>query len=76
MFTTLSWLGAKGNESNGPSAFYKTLIGSSDVQTTVPSDRWDIDSMYTPNIAAGMMTINVRYALLSVLRAPRYTRAK
>ena len=40
--------------------FWDAMAGAGDAQRGVPAERWDIDSVYSPDTAPGKMSVNVR----------------
>jgi len=40
--------------------FWDVMQQPTDVQRLAPASRWDIDSVYTPNIVADKMSVTVR----------------
>lgn len=74
-----AWKGASGvtaacnageGSTYGASAFLETMLGARDVQRVVPAARWDMDAVYSPDIAPGKMSINVRWACKNTLLLP------
>lgn len=45
---------------DGVQGFVSVVSGSQDVQRVVPPERWDIDSVYAPEAAAGAMPVTTR----------------
>ena len=37
------------------------MAGAGDAQRVVPADRWDIDSIYSPDTLPGKMSVSVRH---------------
>ena len=46
----------------GAAGFWGIMMGEGDVQRVVPAARWDMDTVYSPDILPGKMSINIRYA--------------
>lgn len=44
----------------GPEGFWQRMRSETDVQSTVPFSRWDIDAIYVPQLVLGSMLMTTR----------------
>ena len=49
--------------------FWTVAAGSKDVQSSVPSERWDLERVYAPEAEAGKMAVTTRSVLASCQHA-------